>query len=164
MKKGFTLIELLVVVLIVGILSAIALPKYQVAVMKARYTQAMTLVNSIYQAQQVYYMANGYFADNYEELDIEIPDGKINDDGKQVNYSWGYCRLQKGGKSSLGIDEVYCGMKGNISLIYLRGLSTGNEYCRYHPSNDTNKMGEKVCKTFGGIKTTGDEFIQYKLN
>lgn len=73
MKKGFTLIELLVVVLIIGILSAVALPQYTRAVEKSRATQAMTLVKAIADAQKVYYLANGTYATKFEDLDIDMP-------------------------------------------------------------------------------------------
>ena len=74
-NKAFTLIELLVVVLIIGILAAVALPQYQKAVEKARMTEAVTLVRAIANANQVFYMANGRYADMTELslLDIEIP-------------------------------------------------------------------------------------------
>ena len=72
-KKAFTLIELLVVVLIIGILSAIALPQYQKAVIKARATELQTLVRSLATAQAAYFMANGEYADNLDNLDISFP-------------------------------------------------------------------------------------------
>lgn len=72
-NQAFTLIELLVVVLIIGILAAIALPQYQKAVEKSKASQAFAFIRSLAAAQENYYMANGTYATNFDELSIDIP-------------------------------------------------------------------------------------------
>ena len=96
--KAFTLIELLVVVLIIGILSAVALPQYQKAVEKARAMQALVLLKSFSQAQKAYFLANGQYAATFEELDVDIPawpivqgsNGAIRSNGEWELKIWHY--------------------------------------------------------------------------
>lgn len=72
MKKAFTLIELLVVVLIIGVLAAIALPQYQVAVAKSRMASLLPIIRALKDAQERYYLANGVYVEDITKLDIDV--------------------------------------------------------------------------------------------
>ena len=73
MKKGFTLIELLVVILIIGILAAIAVPQYQLAVDKSQFTSVMSVIKTIKNAQELYYLENGKYTTSMDELNVKVP-------------------------------------------------------------------------------------------
>ena len=70
MNKAFTLIELLVVVLIIGILSAIALPQYAKAVEKARLAEAITNIKAIETSVKEARLTNGDFSSGMTLKDI----------------------------------------------------------------------------------------------
>ncbi len=61
-QDGFSLVELMVVVGIIGILAALALPKYQQFTARAKSREAYINLNSIYTLQQTHHQANGTYA------------------------------------------------------------------------------------------------------
>jgi type IV pilus assembly protein PilA len=69
---GFTLIELLVVIIIVGVLSAIALPSYLNQAAKARGSEAKSGLGAMNRSQQSYRLENNTFATNRTLLDTRI--------------------------------------------------------------------------------------------
>ena len=60
-------------VLIIGILAAVAVPQYQKAVVKSKNAEMKHIVKAVAEAERAYYLANGKYAINFNELDIDLP-------------------------------------------------------------------------------------------
>jgi len=71
-EQGFTLIELLVVIIIIGILSAIALPSFLSQANKAKQTEAKQYVSSLNKGLQAYYAENTKFTTDVGVLGLGL--------------------------------------------------------------------------------------------
>ena len=148
MKKGFTLIELLVVILIIGILAAVALPQYKKAVRKTKFSKMVMALHNIIDAEERYYMVNGQYTNNREELDIDFPESalKYPSTKYRIETSGFYCGLE--GAST----NVYChDYSINLSLsYYLSTIYRGYYMCTNYDLN--NEYNDDFCKKFVNTK------------
>lgn len=140
-NAGFTLIELLVVVLIIGVLSAVALPQYTRAVAKSRAVQGIMGLKAITEAQERYYMANGYYTAQLDELDITVPNTR-----NQGGYEYS-CVDGRG--SSVTTSCYGSSPKGLYLEFYLlRGPQqpAGKRWCIAY-----TEQQHDICRSFGEL-------------
>ena len=140
--KAFTLIELLVVVLIIGILAAIAVPQYQKAVLKSRTVQLLTLADALRTAQQMYHLANNTYANNFDELDIELPPGAtISSNGQNVEQA----RWPDNKIAFTMVNNNAAYVRDDKYRIGIHSFFNGGHHCQSYTT-----LGDKVCLSLGG--------------
>ena len=151
--KAFTLIELLVVVLIIGILAAVALPQYTLAVDKTRMSNLVTMARAVSNAQEAYYLANGQYTNKWDELSLDFQ-GTGGSDTLTMN---------NGITLKLRLKTTYWADRVEISDSRLPGIqliagyanttySNWNQYWRCF-AKQSNARANQLCRLVTHLKT-----------
>ena len=150
-EEGFTLIELLVVIIIIGILSAIALPSFLNQANKAKQVEAKTTVGAMNRAQQAYYLENNIFAASTdfgklglgvktqtENYKYSIADGGT---GKTIvtNQAQRVTPLAplKAYVGGVGVSTVAATSESTTVAVMCEGLIAGNDAAKSADGTDT---------------------------
>ena len=87
-RRGFTLIELLIVVVILGILAAVAIPKFQNTKGKANAASLRSDLRNLVTAQEGYFFEHSEYTSNVASLNAKLTTGVTVTIGEATTGGW----------------------------------------------------------------------------
>ncbi len=144
MKRGFTLIELIFVIVIIGVLSAVAVPKFKNLKQNAEASSVLKVANDAYASVPAAYV---------NKVDME--------DGKVASISDVVKTQGKGWKTD-GNSTYFETTEGNVSVVTLESNSTDrNVTITIDCSKFTDDTTEAKCTKLNGGSTTSTETTDF---
>ena len=71
-SKGFTLVELMIIVVIIGVLAALALPRFINSTVKTKQLEAQGILKQIYSMERAYFQEFNFYTEDIDALEVEI--------------------------------------------------------------------------------------------
>lgn len=87
-RKGFTLIELMIVVVIIGILAALAIPRFMQTTGKAKKSEAKTVLKQLYQLERAYFQEHDAYVAGANTAALTASNLSFDDPGADARYDY----------------------------------------------------------------------------
>jgi prepilin-type N-terminal cleavage/methylation domain-containing protein len=87
-RKGFTLIELMIVVVIIGILAALAIPRFMQTSGKAKKSEAKTVLKQLYQLERAYFQEHDLYVAGANTAALVATSLSFDDPGADARYDY----------------------------------------------------------------------------
>ena len=136
-------------------MASVALPEYNKAVEKSRAAEAINVVRAIKVANEAYFMANGSYSNDLNDLDIQIPgkDGNYNSVPRKESSLFSFAASA----NVVGVGSVVAlGNRFPLATKYIIFAlpNRDNFYCKFY-----GPEGETLCKSLGGTKYSSQVYI-----